>query len=83
MLMKHCFNTSAPILATQSVSGCRPASGQDGLIEHRLALIDLHTGQVHRVAGHPVILQTSDPETAAASLLRNRDPRRWSVQVLH
>jgi hypothetical protein len=83
MLMKHCFNTSAPILATRSVAGCRPASGQDGLIEHRLALIDLHNGQVDRVAAHPVILHTSDPKVAAASLLRNRDPWRWSVQVLH
>jgi len=81
MQMTHRFDAAGPTIHRTATICQRDVREKLAARTYRVALIDNDTGRVHCVAGHPVIINTQDPDDASASLLRNRDPRHWSGLV--
>ena len=45
-------------------------------------LVDLSTGQPHRIGGLSLSLRTDSPDEVIAQLMRGRDPMRWRAEVV-
>lgn len=81
MQMSHRFNAAESTLHRSAMTCHGMVRAQQDAREYRVASNDNQAGRVHCVAGYPVIISTQEPDDASASLLRNREPRDWSVRV--
>ncbi|MDO5612008.1 MAG: hypothetical protein Q4G14_02045 [Paracoccus sp. (in: a-proteobacteria)] len=45
-------------------------------------LVDLSTGQPHRINGLALSVRTDTPDEVMAQLMRGRDPARWRAEVV-
>ncbi|MDO5704332.1 MAG: hypothetical protein Q4G49_04570 [Paracoccus sp. (in: a-proteobacteria)] len=45
-------------------------------------LVDLSTGQPHRINGLSLSLRTHAPDEVMTQLMRGRDPGRWRAEVI-